>query len=218
MRLNVFRCGVLGIFAAACLLAAAPVAPATVADLRTSFAKPPDDARMMVRWWWFGPAVTKPELERELRSMKEGGIGGFEVQPTYPLTLDDPQRGLRNFPYLSDEFLDDLRFTAEKAHDLGLRFDLTLGSGWPFGGPHTPITLASGRLRVDHVPVPANAASVPIPAIAEGEKFIAAFLARASAAEQGKLSPSVSARPSRCPGSAALLRPAQRFGIAWRWW
>ena len=93
---------------------------------------------MMVRWWWFGPAVTKPELEREMRSMKEGGIGGFEVQPTYPLTLDDPQRGLRNFPYLSDEFLDDLRFTAEKAHDLGLRFDLTLASGWPFGGPHTP--------------------------------------------------------------------------------
>jgi hypothetical protein len=178
MRLNVFRCGVLGLFAAACLLAAAPVAPATVADLRTSFAKPPDDARMMVRWWWFGPAVAKPELERELRSMKEGGIGGFEVQPTYPLTLDDPQRGLRNFPYLSDEFLDDLRFTAEKAHDLGLRFDLTLTSGWPFGGPHTPITLASGRLRVDHVPVPPNATSVPLPAVAEGEKFIAAFLAR----------------------------------------
>jgi hypothetical protein len=179
MRLNVFRCGVLGLFAAVCLLAAAAaVAPATVADLRASFAKPPDDARMMVRWWWYGPAVTKPELERELRSMKEGGIGGFEVQPTYPLTLDDPQRGLRNFPYLSDEFLDDLRFTAEKAHDLGLRFDLTLTSGWPFGGPHTPITLASGRLRVDHVPVSPNATSVPLPAVAEGEKFIAAFLAR----------------------------------------
>ncbi len=182
MRPNVYKCGCLGLFALACLLAAGlptgPVAPATVADLRRAFERPPDDARMMVRWWWFGPAVTKPELERELRSMKEGGIGGFEVQPTYPLTLDDPQRGLRNFPYLSDEFLGDLRFTAEKAHDLGLRFDLTLTSGWPFGGPHTPITLASGRLRVDHVPVPANAATVPLPAVAEGEKFIAAFLAR----------------------------------------
>jgi len=39
----------------------------------------------MMRWWWFGPAVTKPELEREMRLMKEGGIGGFEVQPVYPL-------------------------------------------------------------------------------------------------------------------------------------
>jgi hypothetical protein len=175
MRLNVYRCGVLGLFAAVCLLAAAP---ATVADLRTSFAKPPDDARMMVRWWWYGPSVTKPELERELLSMKQGGIGGFEVQPTYPLKLDDPQTGFHNFPYLSAEFLDDLSFTAEKAHELGLRFDLTLGSGWPFGGPHIPITEAAGRLRVDRVPVPANAASVPMPRIAEGEKFIAAFLVR----------------------------------------
>src|ERR1039457_1441104 len=157
MRLNVYSGGVLGRCAAACLLAAAAVAPATVADLRTSFAKPPDDARMMVRWWWYGPSVTKPELERELNSMKQGGIGGFEVQPTYALALDGFQPGFRNFPYLSAEFLDDLSFTAEKAHELGLRFDLTLGSGWPFGGPHTPVTLASARLRVDHVPVPANA-------------------------------------------------------------
>jgi hypothetical protein len=178
MHLNVYKCGMLGFFAAACLLAAAVAAPATVADLQRAFERPPDDSRIMVRWWWFGPAVTKPELERELLSMKQGGIGGFEVQPTYPLTLDDPQRGLRNFPYLSDEFLDDLRFTAEKARELGLRFDLTLGSGWPFGGPHTPITLAAGRLRVDRVPVPAKAASVPIPSVAEGEKFLAAFLAR----------------------------------------
>ena len=176
MRHNVYRCGVLGLFAAACLLAAAT--PATVADLRRAFERPPDDARMMVRWWWYGPSVTKPELERELISMKQGGIGGFEVQPTYPLTLDDPQSGLRNFPYLSDEFLDDLSFTAEKAHELGLRFDLTLGSGWPFGGPHIPITQAAGRLRVDRVPVPAHAATVPLPAVADGEKFIAAFLAR----------------------------------------
>ena len=174
MRLNVYWCGVLGFFSAGCLLAA----PATVADLRRAFERPPDDARMMVRWWWYGPSATKTELERELNSMKQGGIGGFEVQPTYALALDNPQTGFHNFPYLSEEFLDDLSFTAEKAHELGLRFDLTMGSGWPFGGPHTPITLASGRLRVDHVPVPANATSVPLPAMAEGEKFIAAFLAR----------------------------------------
>src|ERR1039458_4812368 len=59
-----------------------------VFELRRGFERPPDDARMMVRWWWFGPSVTKPELEREMRFMKEGGIGGFEVQPTYPLGLD----------------------------------------------------------------------------------------------------------------------------------
>src|SRR3981081_957200 len=57
---------------------------ATVADVRKGFERPPDDSRIMMRWWWFGSAVTKPELEREMRRMKEGGIGGFEVQPGYP--------------------------------------------------------------------------------------------------------------------------------------
>jgi hypothetical protein len=122
---------------------AAAVAPAqSVQELRRNFEHPPADARIMMRWWWFGPAVHQPELEREIRTMKESGIGGFEVQPVYPLEVDG------NFPYLSPEFLDDLRFTAAKARELGMRFDLTLASGWPYGGPHIPLDKASARLRV----------------------------------------------------------------------
>jgi hypothetical protein len=122
--------------------------PASLADLRRGFENPPDEARMMVRWWWFGPAVTKPELEREMRAMKQGGIGGFEVQPTYPLELDDPARGIRNLPYPGSDFLEMLRFAGEKAKELGLRMDLTLGSGWPYGGPHIPVALAAGQIRM----------------------------------------------------------------------
>jgi len=138
----------------------------SVAELHQSFLHPPDDARMMVRWWWFGPAATKPELERELRAMKEGGIGGFEVQPTYPLQLDG------NYSYLSQEFLEALRFTGEKAKELGLRMDLTLGSGWPFGGPHISIAQASGRLKVVRVPMTPEGTDPPPPVLAEGEKLI----------------------------------------------
>src|SRR6185295_4051859 len=114
-----------------------------IGELQRAFEHPPDDSRIMMRWWWFGPAVTKPELEREMKLMKDGGIGGFEVQPVYPLMLDG------NFGYLSPEFLDALRFTGAKARELGLRMDLTLGSGWPYGGPHIPITKAAGKLRVE---------------------------------------------------------------------
>jgi hypothetical protein len=163
--------------AVVCLIALSAT-PSNIDQLKRAFENPPDDARIMMRWWWFGPAVSKPELEREMRLMKEGGIGGFEVQAVYPLALDDPGHGFRNTPYLSDDFLDALRFTGEKARELGLRMDLTLGSGWPFGGPHIPVTQAAGKLRVERVSVPANTVSVPIPYITEGEKFIAAFLAR----------------------------------------
>ena len=75
-------------------------APAAGAEVWDSFVKPPDEARIMMRWWWFGPAVTHEELEREMRTMHEGGIGGFEIQPVYPLALDDPSREIHNLPYL----------------------------------------------------------------------------------------------------------------------
>src|SRR6059058_2491738 len=95
--------------------------------------------------------------------MKEGGIGGVEVQPVYPLELDDPVRGFHNFPYLSDEFIDDLRFAADETRRLGLRMDVTLGSGSPFGGPHIPITQAAGALRIVMTTVPRGAHSIAVP-------------------------------------------------------
>ena len=145
-------------------------------ELRKTFAAPPDDARIMMRWWWFGSAVTQGELERELKVMKAAGIGGVEIQPVYPLELDDPPRNIRNLPYLSDDFLQNVRFTAEKAKQLGLRVDVTLGSGWPYGGPHTPITEAAGRLRCERVTVAENERSAPIPALENGEKLLNIFL------------------------------------------
>lgn len=118
-------------------MASASIALAStpIGALQGAFMTPPDDARPMVRWWWFGPAVVPPQLEREMALMKAGGFGGFEVQPTYPLALDGQYPGLRNIKFLSPEFYRALGFTAAKAKEMGLRMDLTLGSGWPYGGP-----------------------------------------------------------------------------------
>ncbi|HKV82838.1 MAG TPA: hypothetical protein VJP02_32115, partial [Candidatus Sulfotelmatobacter sp.] len=52
---------------------------ADLVRLTGSFAHPPGDSRIMVRWWWFGPAVTKSEITRELEEMKSAGIGGVEI-------------------------------------------------------------------------------------------------------------------------------------------
>src|SRR3989441_626319 len=113
-----------------------------------------------------------------MRLMKEGGIGGFEVQPVYPLLPDDPTRGIKNLPFLSDEFLDALRFVSLKSRELGLRMDLTLGSGWPFGGPSVPISEAAGMLRTERIKLSGNSSRIPIPSITAGEKLLAVFLAR----------------------------------------
>ena len=128
----------------------------------------------MMRWWWFGPAVTKPEIKRELEQMREAGIGGVEVANLYPLRLDDATTGFHNQPFLSDEYIDDLRYAGEEARRLGLRIDITLGSGWPFGGPHIPVTQNAGVLRTEIEPID-QTRSVPLPSMGAGESLIAAF-------------------------------------------
>jgi alpha-L-rhamnosidase len=144
-----------------------------LAALRRAFLDPPDDSRIMMRWWWFGPAVTDEELVRELEVMKAGGIGGVEVQPVYPVALDGD--GIHTEAYLSDAFLKHLRAASDKAAALGLRFDLTLGSGWPYGGASVAVSQAAGRLRIERVPVPAGSARVQAPEIRASEDWLAAF-------------------------------------------
>lgn len=156
----------------AALAAASPISlPAQTQTLFKSFLTPPAGSRMMMRWWWFGPSVTKPGIERELTLMKAGGIGGVEVQPVYPVALDDPDKGYRNLTFLSGEFSTHLQHAAESAKRLGLRFDLTLGTGWPYGGPEIPVTRASSRLRRVTVAKP----PFRIPDIGNGESLVAAF-------------------------------------------
>lgn len=166
----------------AAVLCAQTASNQTLPQLENGFKNPPDNARVMMRWWWFGAAVDKRELEKEMLRMKEGGIGGFEVQPVYPLALDDPEHGFENHPYLSDEFLDALRFTSGKAKELGLRMDLTLGSGWPYGGSTIPITEAASSLHLVRIKTDGHSSSVPVPNLVSGEQLIAGFFSAADVA------------------------------------
>ncbi|HEX4054082.1 MAG TPA: glycosyl hydrolase [Tepidisphaeraceae bacterium] len=139
--------------------------------LQQVFSQPPDDTRPMVRWWWFGPAVTQPRLLHEMELMKEAGFGGFEVQPTYPLALDGEIPGLVNLRFLSPEFLNALKFVAAKAKDLGLRMDLTMGSGWPYGGSMISVADAAGCLRVQRATI-APGGPTPAPKLRDGDTLL----------------------------------------------
>jgi hypothetical protein len=210
---------VVAAFAAAAVLRATQAPPPSssssltaLANLERGFRTPPDDTRIMMRWWWFGPTVTKAGLEREMRLMKDGGIGGFEIQPVYPVVLDDPAQNLVTHPFLSDVFLDHLSFAATKARELGLRADLTIGSGWPYGGPQVGITQAAGKLRVERVAAPAGTQHVAVPDIRAGERLMAAFLAPIAAPttteglrEITTIADGVLLLPERTPGPREVL-------------
>ena len=151
-------------------------APGTVAGLRKVFLAPPSEARPMVRWWWFGVAVEKPEILRELEQMKTDGIGGAELAFVYPEVLDDPAKGLKNLPFLSPAMLDAVTYAQAEGRRLGLRIDVTLCSGWPYGGPATTLAEAAGRLRTIEVAVSSGATTVATPKLEDGESLIASAL------------------------------------------
>lgn len=107
-------------------------------DVRHQLCHPRQETRNRTRWWWYGCAVEKEEIIRELDLIKDAGIGGVELQILYPLQADDTEKGIKNYDYLSPEYFEMIRFAADEAAIRGMQFDLTLGSSWPFGGPFIP--------------------------------------------------------------------------------
>ena len=84
----------------------------------------------------------------------------------------------------SATFLADLRFAADRAHELGLRFDLTLGSGWSFGGPHISNELAARQLHWERREIGPGPMEVPVVSAWPGDDLIAAYVGAGSLQEQ----------------------------------
>ena len=94
----------------------------------------PTPTREMRPWtynWWMGSAVDETNLTRELTRYAEAGLGGIHIIPIYGVTGAEA----RAISYLSPRWMDILSFTVAEAGQRGLGVDLTLGTGWCFGGP-----------------------------------------------------------------------------------
>ncbi|MEP7373028.1 MAG: glycosyl hydrolase [Chitinophagaceae bacterium] len=100
--------------------------------LYSAFKNPDAKYRPFVRWWWNGDKIERNELARELRLLKDAGIGGVEINPVkFPARTND--LGELSLQWLSPEWIELLKFTFEEAKSLGIVCDLIVGSGWPFG-------------------------------------------------------------------------------------
>ena len=171
--------------------------------------------------------------------MKADGIQGAETAfVVLGVVLDDPAKNLHNLPFLSPEMLDDVRYAQEEGRKLGLRIDVTLGSGWPYGGPNTPLSQAVAALHTVVVDVPANATSASIPPgppnrpnFSDGDSIISAVIAEPASASAsavpaagggrgrnaGPRPPAVdaaSARPATLSGNSAAFAAADHPRVA----
>ena len=115
---------------------------------RESFRRPAKIYRPWVRWWWPGNDVTGEELRRELGKMDEAGIGGAEIQaflmgldPKAPAEVQARVKG-----FMTPSFYEHVQAALEEADRRGMQLDLTLGSGWPQGGPQISKDLSGHTL------------------------------------------------------------------------
>jgi hypothetical protein len=201
----------LAAWAAPLALSAQQSKPDSIAALRAGFLNPPNDAKPMVRWWWFGPAVVKPEILRELQQMKVDGIGGAELAFVYPEVLDDPSKDLKNLTFLSPEMLDAVRYAQAEGRKLGLRIDITLCSGWPYGGPAITLDQAVTRLRIAEVAVSSGATSIATPTLEDGETLLSAAIVEGTPTPPRRRGPP-DAAPTPSTWDASTAKPLTATG------
>ncbi len=103
--------------------------------LPATFADPPDEFGPQARWWWPGGAVEDVTLREQLSEFAELGYSAVEIQPFMSaVTNADLSNDSRIRTVGDASFLERLRTAACGAQELGLAWDLTLGSGWSTGG------------------------------------------------------------------------------------
>lgn len=94
------------------------------------------------RWWWMGSSVDSMNIKQNLIALKNVGIGGVEIAPIYGVKGEEA-----NFiDYLSPKWMAMLSYTTKVADSLEMGVDLTLGTGWPYGGPQITTQFAATKL------------------------------------------------------------------------
>lgn len=113
----------------------------TTSVFAQSWPKPQIEAKPGTRWWWLGSAVDQQDLQWNLQEYARHGIGAVEITPLYGVQGNQAN----NIPYLTDKWMEMLRFTMEQGKQNGIEIDMATGTGWPFGGPWVPLEESACR-------------------------------------------------------------------------
>ena len=107
-------------------------------------------AKPWAYWWWPGSAVTEKGITYNLESFAKAGFGGLHIIPIY---------GAKGYEEQFQSFLGPgwqakFSFVLKEAQRLHLGIDMTLGTGWPLGGPQIKSENAAKSYKIEEVQIP----------------------------------------------------------------
>ncbi len=105
--------------------------PARAADDALAWPPITSQTQPWAWWWWHGSAVDETNIAYELQRFHAAGLGGVQITTIYGVKGGEA----REIPYLTPAWLAMLGYTVDEAKRLGMGVDMSLGSGWCFGGP-----------------------------------------------------------------------------------
>ena len=132
-----------------------------LADLEAGFKNPPNEAKARNWWHWISGNVSKSGITKDLEAMKSIGIQEAQL---FNVHLGFPKGPIK---YLSEEWLDLFKFSAEEAKRLGLELAFHNSAGWSSsGGPwvteenamqtvvFSELTVEGGKIIKEQLPKP----------------------------------------------------------------
>ncbi|MCL6591403.1 MAG: hypothetical protein K6U80_15810 [Firmicutes bacterium] len=96
-------------------------------ELKQEFLHPPEEFSPIPFWFW-NDALSEAEIARQIKDFRDKGVMGFVIHPRIGLPED--------IPYLSDHFLDLVRFAVSEASQFRMKVVLYDEGMYPSGSAH----------------------------------------------------------------------------------
>jgi hypothetical protein len=120
-------------FLTACASLAMAALPVQAGDLEKEFANPPNAARPRVWWHWLNGNITKDGIQKDIEWMSRSGLGGLQ---NFDAEMMTPQVVANRLAYMSPEWADAFKYSAQLAEQKNLEFGIAASAGWSeTGGP-----------------------------------------------------------------------------------
>ncbi len=128
--------------------------PALLLVTATLYGQQPDSTthKPWAFWWWMGSAVTREGITHNLEAYARAGFGGLSIVPIYGAKGHEKAF----ISYLTPAWTEMLDHTTREAARLGLGVDMSLGTGWPYGGPAVDRAAAAKKFVLKEWEVPAG--------------------------------------------------------------